>query len=130
MRLSLLAILISASIFIHNAQSYSNPSTEEPQKVIIQTKTVIEGKVTAYTSDPTETDDTPFLTASQTQVRDGVIANNCLPFGTEVEIAGNTYVVEDRMNRRYGCEWFDIWMAEKQDALEWGVKNITIEVLK
>ena len=35
---------------------------------------------TAYTSDPAETDSSPFTTANGSQVRDGIVAANFLPF--------------------------------------------------
>src|SRR4030042_3654518 len=50
-------------------------TTEEPR--------TIEALVTAYSSTPEETDDTPFITASGNYVRPGVIAANFLPFGTQ-----------------------------------------------
>src|SRR3990167_1248447 len=39
--------------------------------------------ITAYSSTPEETDSTPFITASGTHVRDGVVAANFLPLGTD-----------------------------------------------
>ncbi|MBD3252034.1 hypothetical protein GF380_06350, partial [Candidatus Uhrbacteria bacterium] len=42
--------------------------------------------MTAYTSRPEETDDTPFITADGSHVRDGIVAANFLPFGTKVRI--------------------------------------------
>src|SRR3989344_3213041 len=60
---------------------------------------------TAYSSTPDQTDDTPFITAKGTTVRDGIIAANFLPFGTRIKIpdiyGDKIFVVEDRMNRRY-----------------------------
>ena len=63
---------------------------EEPHKVettVQEIQNVVEGVktawVTAYSSTPEETDDTPFVTASGTSVRDGVIATNFLEFGTK-----------------------------------------------
>lgn len=85
-------------------------------------------KVSAYTSDVAETDDTPTITASGTTTRHGVVANNCLEFGTEVQIDGRTFVVEDRMNVRYGCDHYDIWMPTKSEAREWGVKQLAVNV--
>ena len=41
--------------------------------------------VTAYSSTPEETDDTPFITASNTRVRHGIVATNMLPFGTRIQ---------------------------------------------
>ena len=78
------------------------------------------GVISAYTSDPAETDDTPFITASNMTVRKGIVANNCLRFGTSVFIGEKLYQVQDRMNKRYGCNHFDIWMQNKSDAIEYG----------
>ena len=96
----------------------------EPKEVIIVITKIVE--VSAYTSDVTETDSTPFITASNQRVRDGIIANNCLEFGSIVEIEGKEYEVQDRMNKRYGCDYFDIWMSKKVDALEWGRRELAI----
>ena len=72
-----------------------------------------EAVVTAYTSRPEETDSTPTITASNKEVYDGLVANNCLPFGTKVRFPNlfgdKVFTVDDRMNRRYGCEAFDVW---------------------
>ena len=60
--------------------------------------------VTAYSSSPDETDDTPFITASGERVREGIIAANFLPFGAKVlmpELFGDkVFIVADRMHRR------------------------------
>jgi 3D (Asp-Asp-Asp) domain-containing protein len=88
---------------------------------------------TAYTSDPAETDSTPFTTANGSQVRDGIVAANFLPFGTRIRIPdyfGNkVFEVHDRMNARYQTR-VDLWMLEKSDAYAWGVRNVKIEILK
>lgn len=85
------------------------------------------GTVTAYTSEESQTDSTPFITASNQKVRDGIVANNCLAFGTKVEIAGKVYEVQDRKNKRYGCDWYDIWFESKEEALEFGIQELTIK---
>jgi 3D (Asp-Asp-Asp) domain-containing protein len=88
--------------------------------------------VTGYSSEVWQTDSTPFTTASNTHVRDGVVAANFLPFGTLIripELYGNKiFIVEDRMNKRY---WYnvDIWFADTQIARDFGRKTVTIEVL-
>ena len=88
--------------------------------------------VTAYNSLPEQTDDTPFITASNTHTRDGIVAANFLPFGTLVripEIYGNKiFIVEDRMNSKYHYH-MDIWMEHYQDAIDFGLKALKIEVL-
>ena len=83
---------------------------------------VVEATVYAYTSREKETDSTPFITANGTKVREGGVANNCLPFGTKVEILFKTYEVNDRMNSRYGCNVFDVWHSDLVEARKWGKK--------
>lgn len=90
--------------------------------------------VTAYNSLPNQTDDTPFTTAANTHVRDGIVATNVLPFGTKVkipELFGNKiFVVEDRMNRRYnGQNRMDIWMADYATARAFGVQRDVLVVI-
>ncbi len=86
----------------------------------------------AYSSTPDQTDSTPFITAWGTQVRDGIIATNFLPFGTTIKIpelyGDKIFVVEDRMNRRYTYK-IDVWFPERGQAKEFGVKKVTIEVI-
>jgi len=89
--------------------------------------------VTAYSSTPEETDDTPFITAKGTEVRDGVIAINSLPFGTRVKIpklfGDKIFVVEDRMHRRKE-NFLDVWMPSKQAAEDFGINYTEVVVLK
>ena len=88
--------------------------------------------VYAYTSRVEETDGDPFTTASGEKVRTGIVANNCLEFGTKVDINGFVYEVKDRMNRRYtdcdGQWYFDIWMDDLAEARKWGKKTTDILV--
>ncbi|KKW16236.1 MAG: 3D domain-containing protein [Parcubacteria group bacterium GW2011_GWA1_50_14] len=89
--------------------------------------------VTAYSSTPEETDDTPYITASGTRVRDGIIATNLLPFNTKVKIpklfGDKIFVVEDRMHERK-TENVDVWMATKGAALKFGIARAEIVVLE
>lgn len=89
-------------------------------------------RLTAYSSTPEETDDTPFITATGNTVRDGIIAANFLPFGTKVRIPtlfGNkVFVVDDRMHPRM-VNVVDVWMPSKQAALKFGHATAYIEVL-
>lgn len=88
--------------------------------------------LTGYSSTPDQTDTTPFLTAANTSVRDGVIAANFLPFGTKVKIpeySGNkVYTVEDRMHERYPLA-VDIWRPSREEALAIGRKPVVIVIL-
>ncbi len=87
------------------------------------------GEFSAYNSDEAQTDSDPFTMANGKRVHAGAIANNCLAFGTKVEVDGmGTFTVEDRMNKRYGCDHFDIWMEKYSDAIEFGRKSIAYEV--
>jgi 3D (Asp-Asp-Asp) domain-containing protein len=87
---------------------------------------------TAYNSEVGQTDGSPFTTANGTQVYDGVIAANFLPFGTRVRIPDHfgdkVFVVHDRMNARY-TQRVDVWMLTKKEAFQWGVRKVKIEVL-
>jgi len=81
--------------------------------------------ITAYSSCPEETDDTPFITASNQRVRKGE-----LPFGTKVVIEGlGEFEVQDRTNSRYGYR-IDVWMSSKEEALNFGRQTREIYVLK
>lgn len=89
---------------------------------------------TAYTSDPAETDNTPFVTASGSVTRDGVVASNFLPLGTRLTIpkiyGDKEFVVEDRMNQRYDeVPIIDIWFGDKHEAIHFGKKTVAVEIL-
>ena len=109
--------------------SVSNPS--EPAPKVVKKMSVV---VTAYSSTVWETDDTPYITAAGTWVRDGIIANNSLPFGTKVrfpEIYGDKiFVVEDRMHWRKGSYCVDIWFPSYSEAKNFGAKRTYLEVLE
>jgi 3D (Asp-Asp-Asp) domain-containing protein len=89
--------------------------------------------VTAYSSTLAETDDTPFTTASGTTVRDGVVANNLLPFGTRIRIPGifgdKVFTVEDRMHWRKPGYQVDIWFPNTNQAVNFGVRSAYIEII-
>ena len=89
--------------------------------------------VTAYSSTPWETDDTPHITASGTYVRDGIVAANFLPFGTKIRIpqifGDKVFVVEDRLSpqKKYHI---DVWFPSYEEALHFGAHLTYIEILK
>lgn len=89
--------------------------------------------VTAYSSTPEETDDTPFITASGSTVREGVVATNLLPFGTKVLIpeyfGERIFVVEDRMHPRKTNN-LDVWMVSKQEARKFGINYTKVVVFE
>lgn len=88
--------------------------------------------VTAYSSTPDQTDDSPFITAANTPVRHGIVAANFLPFGTEIKIpeifGEEVFVVEDRMHRRKRG-FIDIWMPTRKDALKFGIRRAEIVIV-
>ena len=104
----------------------SNPEFQLTQK--------IEVVVTAYSSTVDQTDSDPFITAAGTWVKEGIVASNLLPFGTEIripEIYGEKiFVVEDRMSWRKGEYHIDIWFPDYWQALNFGVKETYIEILE
>lgn len=86
---------------------------------------------TAYNSLPGQTDDAPWVTASGTRCREGVIAANHLPLGTKVMIEGfgnRVFTVEDRMNKRYNKR-IDIWFRHYDDARNFGVRKVKYYIL-
>lgn len=90
-------------------------------------------EMTAYTSEVGQTDQSPFVTANGTRVRDGIVAANFLKFQTRIrlpELYGDKiFVVTDRMHERY-TNRVDIWMEKKSEALRFGVKRrVKIEIL-
>ena len=105
----------------------------EPIQAPEQTVRTYTISVTAYSSTPDQTDDTPFTTANGQTVRDGIIATNFLPFHTRVRFpqlfGDKVFTVEDRMNKRYATR-ADIWMESREAAIKFGLKRATtIEVL-
>lgn len=82
--------------------------------------------ITAYSSTPDQTDDTPFVTASNTRARDGVVAANFLIFGTKIKIpelfGEKVFTVEDRMHSRFD-DRIDIWFPNRASAAKFGIKK-------
>lgn len=110
----------------------TNSPAKNPVKQPIKFREMIV-PATAYSSTPDQTDDSPFITAWNTHVRDGIVAANFLPFGTKIRIpdvyGDKIFVVEDRMNRRYWHK-VDIWFPDRQSALEFGLRTIKIQILE
>lgn len=104
-------------------------SPENPERIVSKIRVV----VTGYSSTPEQTDDTPFITAANTMVRDGVVAANFLPIGTKIKLPDlygeKVFVVEDRLHpRKYYV--VDIWFENYWEAKEFGAKHTYIEVLE
>ncbi|OGH88964.1 MAG: hypothetical protein A2537_03040 [Candidatus Magasanikbacteria bacterium RIFOXYD2_FULL_36_9] len=89
--------------------------------------------LTAYTSTPGQTDDSPFIAASGKRVYDGMVAANWLPMGTKIKIPAlygdKVFTVDDRMNPRYGYGRMDVWLdAPVVQAKKFGVKRTAVEI--
>ncbi|MBI4217393.1 MAG: 3D domain-containing protein [Parcubacteria group bacterium] len=114
---------------IDGTSLFSKGTSAQPDTKITRIMVI----TTAYSSTPDQTDDTPFITASGTQVRDGLVAANFLPLGTQIRIpefyGDKVFTVEDRMHFRKGYQ-VDIWFPNKTEALDFGAKITTIEVLE
>lgn len=90
---------------------------------------VITGTVTTYQAVAAQTDATPCVGAMPgvnfCEPPFPIVANNCLKLGSKVAIRGMTYTVADRMNKRYGCDYFDVLTSGENYTL----KNEPINVL-
>lgn len=58
-----------------------------------------------------------------------IAAPSWIPFGSVVKINNTSYVVEDRMSRRYPTR-FDIFMSSHREAQLWGKKVLNVEVAR
>ena len=110
------------------------PSSAEQALILGKYKIAYSDTViaTAYNSLESQTDSTPWITASGTRCRPGVIAANHLPIGTKVIIEGfgnRVFTVEDRMNCRYNRR-IDIWFRSYNDAMSFGKRTIRYHVLE
>lgn len=111
------------------AQNY--PVLKDSQNKAEKIK-IVKILITAYSSSVDETDETPFITASGSHVRPGIVAANFLPFGATIRIPkifGNQiFVVEDRLHEKNN-DRIDVWLPTKKEALEFGIKISEIEIL-
>lgn len=100
-------------------------------------------QVSGYNSEVAQTDDSPFITANGTHVRDGIVAANIIdasgrniPFNTVIKFKNcggipedKIFLVTDRLNKRYTRN-VDVWFASKADALKLGRRTCQIEVIQ
>src|SRR3989344_1044153 len=80
-----------AKPYVINADFEKNLTTDTKNSIVFvvnqyKVEKTIDMVITAYSSTPDQTDDTPFITASGKQVADGIVANNLLPFGTKIRM--------------------------------------------
>jgi len=122
----------SVSYFYQSSQKGKSELLAENKTFSNEDTRKIRVIITGYSSEVSQTDDTPHITANGTLVKDGIVANNMLPFGTKIKIPslyGNkVFTVTDRMNVRKGNYTIDIWFPTTQEAINFGVKETYIEV--
>jgi 3D (Asp-Asp-Asp) domain-containing protein len=92
---------------------------------------------TGYSSSVIETDDTPFITASNTRTRTGIVAMSRdmlrryspdapFSFGDVVHISGiGDFVVEDSMNQRWRRR-VDVWFPSRTAAFQFGRRRVIV----
>jgi len=102
-------------------------------------------RATAYNSMPGQTDSTPFITATGTRTRPGVVALSrdllrTFPYGSKVMIedltgrSGNllhnrVFYVEDTM-AAYKTRSVDIWMASYGQAIRFGARQVRVTAVR
>lgn len=91
--------------------------------------------ITAYNAEAAQTDSTPFITASNSRVRPGIVAvsqdlfRKGWVFGRKVYIVGyGVYTIEDLLARRKRNQ-LDIFMTSKTQALQFGRKRLRVFLL-
>ena len=105
-----------------------------PEPKVVSTRRVT---ITAYSSTVDQCDDTPCITANGFDLcehnQENVVAANFLPFGAKIRIpeyfGDRIFTVQDRMNARYYYR-VDVWMKTRQSALNFGIRNLEVEVLE
>lgn len=103
------------------------------EKVILEE--VIEelsAEISMYSSEESQTDSTPFITANGDYVyRGGIACPSKYKFGTRIKIDNEIFKCNDRMNKRYREKNnFDIWSESKEEALKFGRQTKIIQILK
>lgn len=92
---------------------------------------------TGYSSTHIETDDTPFITASNTRTRTGIVAMSRdlltrytadapFAFGDTIHISGlGDFIVEDSMHGRW-TRRIDIWFPSRDEAFDFGIRKVVV----
>jgi 3D (Asp-Asp-Asp) domain-containing protein len=115
-----------------SAEDLVAATSVKAQSYLENSSRTIDAVITAYSSTPDQTDDTPFVTAAGTTVRDGIVAANFLPLYTKIRIpelfGDKVFVVEDRMHERFSNR-VDIWFPDRASAKNFGLKKATIYIL-
>ena len=112
------------TIYINNAEA----KTVEVEAAKEEIESKLSGTFYTYNAEESQTDGNPYRTANGKIVKDGIVANNCLAFGTKIEVEGlGVLEVQDRMNSRYGCNDFDVFRENPKDNFK---KSLNYLILK
>ena len=127
----------ASGVVTYTAEESEPPQQpEEIEKIILIATTTphefVRAEVSAYTSSVEETDSTPEINAMGTKPTHGSIAcPTRYEFGTEVIVNGKSYFCDDRMGPRFSRgDYFDIWMSSRDEAMHWGRRHMTVEVVQ
>jgi len=129
---TIITILLFLVVFLHIDYGLAKKSeincSVKPAPKILSLKVWL----TAYSSSPDETDDTPYITASGGKVRKGIVATNILPLYSTIQIpeifGDELFIVEDRMHYRK-TNFVDVWMPSKEIAKEFGICQTEILII-
>lgn len=107
--------------------------TLEVKKIVAPTQYHV---ITAYNSDPRQTDSTPCITANGFDVcKHGIedtVAANFLKFNTKIKMpdlfGDRIFIVRDRMHPRFNNR-VDVWMKDYDQAIIFGKKLTRIELV-
>jgi len=128
------AIIDETSVVLAAEPNFIN---QLPENSDIQVKSASFRVITVYNSEAGQCDSSPCITANGFNVCEhgieDTVAANFLPFGAKVRIpelfGERIFIVRDRMNARYDNR-LDIWMINKADAKQFGVKYAKVEILE
>jgi len=124
---------MQTSLATINATAASKPRVALPKQApkfrVVSTFTA---QITGYNSEFAQTDGTPWTTADGTMCTEGVAAGPyALPFGTKFRIPSlfgdRIFTVHDRSATPSGH--VDIWFRHYNDAIQFGRRTATIEVI-
>ena len=131
LQISNLAKMYQTQIDVANAkiielETFSHPIRVQETRMLT---------VSAYNAHVDQCDDTPFITATGTRVRPGIVAvspdmlEKGWTYGSLVAINDHVYRIEDVMNSRY-TDTMDIFMWSEEDAKAWGRRQIQVSLLR
>lgn len=121
------------------------PTTAPIAQAPVRTGRTAIVRATAYNSLPGQTDSSPFITATGTRVRPGVVALSrdllrTFPYGSKIMLEdmsgrynnllkGRIFIVEDTMAARK-TNSLDIWMGTRSEAIRFGARTLRITAVR